>query len=90
MSDKLQSRKFMVWIIWLTITIIVAAMAVISMIVMKQVPDNLVELFEKVLGWFFGITMMYLGVNVVQKGAFAIADVFANKKEEPDEDTNLN
>lgn len=81
MSDKLQSRKFVVWVTWLIVAVVSIVLVVTTVILTKQFTEYLASLIEKVLGWFFAISMMYLGVNVVQKGAFAIADVFAKKEE---------
>ena len=81
MSDKLQSRKFVVWVTWLIVAVVSIVLVVTTVILTKQFTEYLASLTEKVLGWFFAISMMYLGVNVVQKGAFAIADVFAKKEE---------
>ena len=47
------------------------------------------SLLEKVLEWFFILSMMYLGVNVGQKGALAFADALKNKystKEETEDE----
>ena len=82
MSDKLQSRKFVVWITWLIIAVVSIIIVAVTVIITKEFTQYVATFTEKVLSWFFAISMMYLGVNVVQKGAFAIADVFA-KKEEP-------
>ena len=90
MSDKLQSRKFVVWVTWLIVAVISIVLAGITVILTKQFTEYVASLTEKVLSWFFAISMMYLGVNVVQKGAFAIADVFAKKEEETvDKEVNI-
>ena len=78
-QKKTDSRKFIVWLIWLLITLAISVYTFIS-------KDS--ALLEKVLGWFFTLSMMYLGVNVGQKGALAFADALKNKystKEEEDE-----
>ena len=85
MSDKLQSRKFVVWITWLVIAVISIIIVAVTVIITKEFTQYVATFTEKVLSWFFAISMMYLGVNVVQKGAFAIADVLS-KKEEPEEE----
>ena len=90
MSDKLQSRKFTVWLVWLIIAVLVLAVFGISVIVTKNTNEKLIDLFSNTLQNFFVISAIYLGVNVLQKGAFAIADVFAAKKEEENaEDSDL-
>ena len=78
-SKKTDSRKFIVWLVWLLIALAISVYTFIA-------KDT--ALLEKVLGWFFTLSMMYLGVNVGQKGALAFADALKNKystKEEEDE-----
>lgn len=69
-SKKTDSRKFIVWLVWLLIAL---AISIYTFIAKDSV------LLEKVLGWFFTLSMMYLGVNVGQKGALAFADALKNK-----------
>lgn len=69
-SKKTDSRKFVIWLVWLLIAL---AIGVYTFIVKDT------ALLEKVLGWFFTLSMMYLGVNVGQKGALAFADALKNK-----------
>ncbi len=79
-SKKTDSRKFVVWLVWLVIAL---AIGVYTFIAKDTV------LLEKVLGWFFTLSMMYLGVNVGQKGALAFADALKNKysnKEETEDE----
>lgn len=88
-SKKTDSRKFVVWLVWLIITILVIAWCALVMIITKQIQEHLIGLVEKVLSWFFAISMMYLGVNVGQKGALAFADALKNKysnKEETEDE----
>lgn len=82
MSDKVQSRKFMVWLVWLIIAVLMLIAIGIAIVITKKTPDNLVGLFGTTLQNFFYISAIYLGVNVLQKGAFAISDAIAGKKEE--------
>ena len=77
---KTDSRKFVVWLVWLVIALVIGVYTFI-------VKDP--ALLEKVLGWFFTLSMMYLGVNVGQKGALAFADALKNKysnKEETEDE----
>ena len=79
-SKKTDSRKFIVWLVWLLIAL---AISIYTFITKDSV------LLEKVLGWFFALSMMYLGVNVGQKGALAFADALKNKysnKEETEDE----
>lgn len=79
-SKKTDSRKFIVWLVWLLIAL---AISVYTFITKDSV------LLEKVLSWFFILSMMYLGVNVGQKGALAFADALKNKysnKEETEDE----
>ena len=79
-SKKTDSRKFVVWLVWLLIALAIGVYTFIA-------KDT--ALLEKVLGWFFTLSMMYLGVNVGQKGALAFADALKNKysnKEETEDE----
>ena len=79
-AKKTDSRKFIVWLVWLLIAL---AISVYTFIAKDSV------LLEKVLSWFFTLSMMYLGVNVGQKGALAFADALKNKysnKEETEDE----
>ena len=80
-NKKTDSRKFIVWIVWLVIAILLIGFSAIAMIVTKKFTDNLVGLIENSLSWFFAISMMYLGVNVGQKVGLAFAESFLKKKE---------
>ena len=85
-SKKTDSRKFVVWITWLVISILVIAWCAVVMIVTHQIVEGLVSLIEKTLAWFFAISMMYLGVNVGQKVGLAFADKIIPKENEPEEE----
>ncbi len=79
-SKKMDSRKFIVWLVWLIIALAISIYTFIA-------KDS--ALLEKVLGWFFTLSMMYLGVNVGQKGALAFAEALKNKystKEETEDE----
>ena len=79
-SKKTDSRKFVVWLVWLLIALAIGVYTFIA-------KDS--ALLEKVLGWFFSLSMMYLGVDVGQKGALAFADALKNKysnKEETEDE----
>lgn len=71
-ESKLSSRKFVVWLIWLMLTI---AVVVYTFITQET------DLLHKALESFFAISMMYLGMNVGQKIGFAFADALAKNKE---------
>ncbi len=81
-EKKTDSRKFVVWLIWLIITILVIAWCALVMIITKQIQDQLIGLIEKALAYFFAVSMMYLGVNVGQKVGLAFAEKLLNKEEE--------
>lgn len=79
-TKKTDSRKFIVWLIWLLICI---AISIYTFIVKNE------ALLTKTLEYFFALSMMYLGVNVGQKGVLAIADALKNKlstKEEKEDE----
>ena len=78
-SKKTDSRKFVVWLVWLVIALAIGVYTFIA-------KDS--ALLEKVLGWFFTLSMMYLGVNVGLKGALAFADALKNKYSNKEEMEN--
>lgn len=84
-DSKMTSRKFVVWLVWLVLTIFVTVFSVVVMVVSQTMPDTLTGLIEKVLGWFFAVSMMYLGMNAGQKAAFALSDAISTKTEEETE-----
>lgn len=86
-TKKTDSRKFVVWLTWLVITVLVIAWCAIVMIATKQIVDSLVSLAEKTLAWFFAISMMYLGVNVGQKVGLAFAEKLLKQEDKDVEDT---
>ena len=69
-TKKTDSRKFLVWLIWLLICI---AIGIYTFIVKNE------DLLTKTLEYFFALSMMYLGVNVGQKGMIAFADALKHK-----------
>ncbi len=79
-QKKTDSRKFIVWIVWLLIAIAIGVYTFIT----KEA-----KLLENTLDHLFVISMMYLGVNVGQKGVLAIADAikhrYSAKEEKRDE-----
>ena len=84
-TNKLKSRKFVVWLVWLTMSVLILAFCAIVIFKTEPGEDALVPFFgliEKVLRWFFALSMMYLGVNVGQKIGFALTDVLAEKIED--------
>ena len=81
MEENLKSRKFAVWVVWLIITILVIIFCTAVMIITHSITQELTSLIEKVLGWFFAISMMYLGMNVGQKAAVAIGDAISGHSE---------
>lgn len=87
-TKKTDSRKFVVWLTWLVITVLVIAWCAVVMIATKQIVDSLVSLAEKTLAWFFAISMMYLGVNVGQKVGLAFAEKLLKQEDKDVEDTN--
>ena len=78
-SKKTDSRKFVVWLVWLLIALAIGVYTFIA-------KDS--ALLEKVLSWFFSLSMMYLCVNVGQKGALAFADALKNKYSNKEETEN--
>lgn len=89
MDEKLKSRKFAVWLVWLVLTVIILLFCALVMIITKEITESMTSLIEKTLSWFFAISMMYLGVNAGQKAAFAIGDALGTKKETNTEDQEV-
>lgn len=79
--SKLQSRKFVVWLVWCIIAIVNLVIDAIIIIYTRNVTEEMMSLTEKVLGWFFAVSMMYLGMNAGQKVGFAISDALTSKVE---------
>lgn len=69
-QKKTDSRKFIVWVVWLLIAIAIGVYTFIT----KET-----KLLENTLDHLFVISMMYLGVNVGQKGVLAIADAIKHR-----------
>lgn len=69
-TKKTDSRKFVVWFTWV---LLVIALGVYTFIVKQE------NLLEKALDYFFAVSMMYLGVNVGQKVAYAFSDTLKEK-----------
>ena len=84
-DTKLKSRKFAVWIVWLILTLAVIVFCAIGMFVSGNMAESLTALIEKVLGWFFAVSMMYLGMNVGQKAALSLGEALKTKSEESEE-----
>lgn len=78
-QSKLKSRKFIVWIVWGVITTAVVALGLLE--VVKNGTDNSADLIKAVLGYFFGVSMLYLGVNVGQKIGLNLTDYLSDKSE---------
>ena len=85
-KSKMQSRKFVVWVVWLVLAVAIIVSSTVIMVILHEVNDILVTTTEKVLSWFFYISMMYLGVNVGQKAAFAISNALKKDKDENQEE----
>ena len=81
-KKKLESRKFVVWLVWCIIAILILAYCVAVVVITRDFTSTLGSLVEKVLGWFFGISMMYIGANAGQKVGLSFADAMSDKKVE--------
>lgn len=79
---KLESRKFLVWLVWLLITVITLGYCIAVILITQEFTEQLATVLEKALGWFFGISMMYIGANAGQKVGFAFADAMNVSKKE--------
>lgn len=79
--SKFQSRKFVVWVIWLIISLLIIGFCTVVMIVTKQIIDSMTGLINTTIGYFFAVSMMYLGMNVGQKVGMAVVDTIYSKKD---------
>lgn len=77
-KKKTQSRKFIVWVVWLLITLCII---VFGMVIKPEISDSMKSLVEKVLDYFENISMLYLGANVLQKLGFAASEALKEKKD---------
>ena len=68
------SRKFLVWVVWVIITI-----GIIVLSFFKKDSDDLVKTGLQDL---FFISLTYLGVNGIQKVGFAVSDAISSKTNE--------
>ena len=73
-EKKMTSRKFLVWIVWVIITI-----AIVVLSFFKKDSDDLVKTGLQDL---FFISLTYLGVNGIQKVGFAVSDAISSKTNE--------
>lgn len=79
-DSKLSSRKFIIWLVWLVLTLGVGVYTFVT---------QSTSLLEKTLDSFFAVSMMYLGMNAGQKIGFALSNALVknkhHSKEEDDE-----
>lgn len=76
-DKKGPGRKFFAFIVWVVIVIAAFVLAGIGKVSESILTDTLRDLFY--------VSVVYITGNVVQKGAFAISDVFKNKEEKEGE-----
>lgn len=87
-KKKVESRKFVVWIVWLIITLLIISYSFVVIAYTKQLQDKLEGLIERTLSWFFAISMMYLGMNVTQKLGLAVTDKLMPKEVQGEEESD--
>lgn len=73
-TKKTESRKFVIWLVWLIIAVLLIIGCTLIMALNKQTSAEMIDLIKQVLTWFFAISMMYMGCNVGQKVGLAIFD----------------
>lgn len=71
-DKKITSRKFFIVLVWLIILAVVFVLAFCG-----KINETIIE---KVLSYFFGVCMLYLGVNVAQKGIYKFAELQEEKE----------
>lgn len=80
-KKKTDSRKFVVWLIWAILTAASIAISIVAMIVMKKLPETLIDLIKLVLEYFFFISLTYLGVNLGQNLGRSISSAISGKED---------
>ena len=73
-EKKMTSRKFLVWIVWVIITV--------GIIILSFIKKGSDELVKTVLQDLFFVSLTYLGVNGIQKVGFAVSDAISSKTNE--------
>lgn len=66
-ENKLKSRKFIVWLTWLIITLAI----IVIQFIKKDLSE---EMLLETLKYFFGVSMLYLGANAAQKVGLSFAE----------------
>lgn len=79
--SKMSSRKFVVWFVWLLITVLLIVFCIITAITTQTMQENAISLLETIIGYFFAISMMYLGMNVGQKVGLSFGQKNTEKTE---------
>ena len=86
MTTKLNSRKFVVWLVQTLISVVVIGFCFFMVIKNPTAsPDSIFKLIELAMGYFALISGIYLGVNIGQKIGLAYAPIKLD--EEPEENT---
>lgn len=65
LRDKMKSRKFIAWVVW---TVLVLALMLIGGITKTDMP------LSEAIGWYGGITLLYMGVQGAQDFASKLKD----------------
>ena len=68
-ESKMTSRKFLVWLVWLLITV--------AVFVISFIKDDSKEIINSVIQDFFIISVTYLGVNGIQKVGGYVSDALS-------------
>lgn len=80
-KKKMNSRKFVVWVVWVFLAVATLVIGTIVMLATKSYPETVIDLIKLVLGYLFYISLTYLGANCVQKVGFAISDIFVKNED---------
>lgn len=81
-TNKLQSRKFVVWLVWTILSCLILVICGAVVLITKSAPDSIMTLIEKVITSYLAVSLIYLGVNAGQKVGFAVSEAIQSKKTE--------
>lgn len=77
-KSKLSSRKFIVWLIWLILTLLYSVIFAIFSIKTGTIPESLIDFSKLIVKYFFIVSCLYLGVNIVGKGITTAKDILSS------------
>lgn len=73
MDEKIKSRKFLVWIVWVVLILGALVICGVVLAIQKELPESLIGSLDSIISYFFFISLAYLGFNFGQKIGLAFA-----------------